>query len=264
MAATFEREEWKAFSDFMALAASGFLALVGVILALVGKDPAMKFHGCLLLGAAGLSFLYLLTQLVERAEPKTEAGYADGVIRAGVIATVFWGLVGFLVGDLIAWQLAFPALNFDLPWTNFGRLRPVHTSAVIFASGGNALIATSLYVVQRTSHARLARRWSPWFVFWGYQLFIVLAASGYVLGVTQSKEYAEPEWYVDLWLTAVWVVYFLVVVGTLAKRREPRTHGLLAGPMEEPDVGHLRHQGSDVGVIRPHVLPIDEHMGLDL
>jgi len=100
-------------------------------------------------------------------------------------------------------------------------LRPVHTSAVIFAFGGNALIATSLYVVQRTCRARLAGKWSPWFVFWGYQLFLVLAATGYILGVTQSKEYAEPEWYVDIWLTLVWVVYFLVFVATLAKRREP-------------------------------------------
>ena len=95
---------------------------------------------------------------------------------------------------------------------------------MIFAFGGNALIATSFYVVQRTSRARLAGRWSPWFVFWGYQLFIVLAATGYLLGVTQSKEYAEPEWYVDLWLTVVWVVYFLVFVGTLAKRREPHIY----------------------------------------
>ena len=141
------------------------------------------------------------------------------MIRAGVIATVFWGLAGFLVGVFIAWQLAFPALNLDLPWTSFGRLRPLHTSAVIFAFGGNALIATSFYVVQRTCRARLAGRWSPWFVFWGYQLFIVMAATGYLLGVTQSKEYAEPEWYVDLWLTIVWVVYLLVFVGTLAKRR---------------------------------------------
>ena len=103
-------------------------------------------------------------------------------------------------------------------------MRPLHTSAVIFAFGGNALIATSFYVVQRTSFARLAGRWSPWFVFWGYQLFIVLAATGYILGVTQSKEYAEPEWYVDLWLTVVWVVYFLVFVGTLAKRRDPHIY----------------------------------------
>jgi cytochrome c oxidase cbb3-type subunit 1 len=160
-----EREEWKAFSDFMALAAAAVLTLVGLVLAVAGKDPVMRFHGCLLLGAAGLAFLYILTQVIERREPRAEAGYADGVIRAGVIATVVWGLVGFLVGDIIAWQLAFPALNLDLPWTSFGRLRPLHTSAVIFAFGGNALIATSFYVVQRTSFARLAGRWSPWFVF---------------------------------------------------------------------------------------------------
>ena len=224
MASMLERDEWKAFSDAMALAAAGLLVLVGLILAVAGKDPVMAFHGCILLGAAGLAFLYILTQLIEGAEPCVDAGYADGVIRAGVIATVFWGLAGFLVGDIIAWQLAFPVLNLDLPWTTFGRLRPLHTSAVIFAFGGNALIATSFYVVQRTSLARLAGRWSPWFVFWGYQLFIVLAATGYLLGVTQSKEYAEPEWYVDLWLTVVWVVYFLVFVGTLAKRREPHIY----------------------------------------
>src|SRR5690606_25335026 len=125
---------------------------------------------------------------------------------------------------VIAWQLAFPALNFDLPWTNFGRLRPLHTSAVIFAFGGNVLIATSLYVVQRTCRARLARYWTPWFVVYGYQVFIVLAATGYVLGVTQSKEYAEPEWYVDLWLTLVWVCYLLVFLGTLWKRKEPHIY----------------------------------------
>ena len=183
MTAMLEREEWKAFSDALALGASGLLTLVGLVLAVAGKDPAMAFHGCILLGAAGLAFLYILTQMIEGAEPRIEAGYADGVIRAGVIATVFWGLAGFLVGDIIAWQLAFPALNLDLPWTTFGRLRPLHTSAVIFAFGGNALIATSFYVVQRTSFARLAGRWSPWFVFWGYQLFIVLAATGYILSL---------------------------------------------------------------------------------
>lgn len=137
---------------------------------------------------------------------------------------MFWGIAGFLVGDLIAWQLAYPALNLDLPWTNFGRLRPLHTSAVIFAFGGNALIATSFYVVQRTSRARLAGRWAPWFVFWGYNLFIVIAATGYILGVTQSKEYAEPEWYADLWLTIVWVIYLLVFLGTLARRKEPHIY----------------------------------------
>ncbi|WP_322096517.1 cytochrome-c oxidase, cbb3-type subunit I [Pelagibius marinus] len=157
-------------------------------------------------------------------EVEGEVRYNNAVVRAGVIASLFWGVVGFLAGLTIALQLAFPELNFHLPWTNFGRLRPVHTSAVIFAFGGNVLIATSFHVVQRTCRARLAGEWAPWFIFWGYQLFIVLAASGYVLGVTQSKEYAEPEWYIDLWLTIVWVVYLLVFLGTLMKRREPHIY----------------------------------------
>jgi cytochrome c oxidase cbb3-type subunit 1 len=148
-------------------------------------------------------------------------GYVDDVIRALVVATIFWGVVGFLVGLVIALQLAFPVLNLDLPWTSFGRLRPVHTSAVIFAFGGNALLATSFYVVQRTCRAPLfGAPLLPWIVAIGYQVFIVLAASGYVLGITQSREYAEPEWYVDLFLTVIWVVYFVVYLGTLATRRE--------------------------------------------
>ena len=88
---------------------------------------------------------------------------------------------------------------------------------MIFAFGGNVLLATSFYVVQRTCHARLAGRWAPWFVVWGYQLFIAIAGTGYLLGITQGKEYAEPEWYADLWLTIVWVVYLLVFLGTLAQ-----------------------------------------------
>jgi cytochrome c oxidase cbb3-type subunit 1 len=154
-----------------------------------------------------------------------DEGYNEDVVRLFVIATVFWGVVGFLVGVILAFQLTFPALNFDLPWTSFGRLRPVHTSAVIFAFGGNALFATSLYVVQRTCRAPL---WGgpavASFIFWGYQLFIVLAASGYVLGVTQSREYAEPEWYVDLWLTLVWVVYLVVFLATVMRRKEPHIY----------------------------------------
>ncbi|HYN37679.1 MAG TPA: cbb3-type cytochrome c oxidase subunit I, partial [Rhodospirillales bacterium] len=133
---------------------------------------------------------------------RTPVQYDEAVIQKFTIATVFWGVVGFLAGVVIAWQLAFPALSLGLEWTTFGRLRPVHTSAVIFAFGGNALLATSLYVVQRTCRAPLFGGPAfASFIFWGYQLFIVLAASGYVLGITQSKEYAEPEWYVDLWLT---------------------------------------------------------------
>ncbi len=155
--------------------------------------------------------------------PTTPSRYDDDPIRWGAIATLFWGMAGFLVGLVIALQLAFPWLNFE-PYLNFGRLRPLHTSAVIFAFGGNALIASSYYVVQRTSRTTLAFPALARFVFWGYQLFIVLAASGYLLGITQSKEYAEPEWYVDWWLTIVWVCYLLVFGGTLLKRHEPHIY----------------------------------------
>ncbi|CCA91140.1 cytochrome-c oxidase, cbb3-type subunit I [Novosphingobium sp. PP1Y] len=155
--------------------------------------------------------------------PADEGRYDDDPIRWGVIATVFWGMAGFTAGLFIALQLTWPVLNFE-PFLNFGRLRPLHTSAVIFAFGGNALIATSFYVVQRTCRARLAFPGLARFVFWGYQLFIVLAATGYLLGITESKEYAEPEWYVDWWLTIVWVAYLAVFVGTIIKRSEPHIY----------------------------------------
>ena len=155
--------------------------------------------------------------------PNDTSGYMDDVVKFGVIATVFWGITGFLVGVIIAAQLAWPELNIE-PWLNFGRLRPVHTSAVIFAFGGNALIASSFYIVQRTCRARLFGGNLSWFVFWGYQLFIVMAATGYLLGSTQSKEYAEPEWYVDLWLTIVWVAYLIVFMGTIVRRKEPHIY----------------------------------------
>ena len=156
--------------------------------------------------------------------PPDQSRYDDDPIRWGIIATVFWGMAGFLAGLFIALQLAFPALNLGLEWTTFGRVRPLHTSAVIFAFGGNALIATSFYVVQRTCRARLAFPGLARFVFWGYQLFIVLAATGYLMGITQAKEYGEPEWYVDIWLTIVWVSYLAVFVGTLVKRTEPHIY----------------------------------------
>ena len=150
--------------------------------------------------------------------------YDDDPIRWGVIATLFWGIAGFLVGLYIALQLAFPVLNLNLEYTTFGRLRPLHTSAVIFAFGGNALIATSFYVVQRTCRAWLAFPSLARFVFWGYQLLIVLAATGYLMGITEAREYAEPEWYVDIWLTIIWVSYLIVFVGTLVKRKEPHIY----------------------------------------
>ncbi len=202
----------------------GFLAL-GAIYALFiaarAVDPLMGFHAYVFLSAFIAGMFALIVRATNPA-PVDESGYQTAVVKAGVFASMFWGVVGFLVGVVIAFQLAFPDLLYfdDLAWTNFGRLRPLHTSAVIFAFGGNVLIATSFYVVQRTCRARLAGGLAPWFVFWGYQLFIVIAATGYLAGVTQSREYAEPEWYADLWLTIVWVVYLLVFLGTIWKRKE--------------------------------------------
>ena len=155
----------------------------------------------------------------------TSTNYNYEILKLFSIASIFWGIVGFSAGVLIASQLAFPVLNFDIEWLSFGRLRPLHTSAVIFAFGGNALFATSLFIVQRTCQARL---WGSdnlhKFIFWGYQAFIVIAAIGYVTGVTQAKEYAEPEWYADLLLTIVWVCYFFVFLFTLRNRKEPHIY----------------------------------------
>ncbi len=159
------------------------------------------------------------------AEPDRAVVYEMEPVRLFVLAAMFWGVVAFLAGVFIALQLAFPALNFDFEYLTFGRLRPVHTSAAIFAFGGNILFGSSLYVVQRTTRARMFGGWGAgMFLFWGYQLFIVMAALGYIMGITQGREYAEPEWYADLWLTIVWVVYLVVFAGTLMKRKEPHIY----------------------------------------
>jgi len=213
--------------SIVAIGPLGLGVFLGATLAAGAVDTAIYAHGLLLALFCVLGIFWVIHRGNDTggpADPNSRVPYNDAVIRAGVVATVLWGIVGFSAGLLIALQLAFPALNFDTPWTNFGRLRPLHTSAVIFAFGGNVLIATSFHVVQRTCQARLAGGWAPWFVFWGYQLFLVMAASGYVLGITQSKEYAEPEWYVDLWLTVIWVVYLLVFLGTIWRRREPHIY----------------------------------------
>ena len=149
--------------------------------------------------------------------------YNFDIVKLFTLATCFWGIVGMLGGVFIALQLAFPALNIE-PYLNFGRLRPLHTSGVVFAFGGNALFATSYYIVQRTCQVRLWCDKLASFTFWGYQSFIVMAALGYVLGITQGKEYAEPEWYADIWLTVVWVSYLLVFLGTVIKRKEPHLY----------------------------------------
>jgi len=207
------------------------LVLLAAIAAIAGaQDAGFAIH----MGIIAAVALILIVVTLNSYEPMAKAQsifkmppgpsrYDDDIVRWGVIATMFWGLAGLLAGVVIAVQLAYPWINFE-PWFNFGRLRPLHTSAVIFAFGGNALIATSFYVVQRTCRTTLAFPGLARFVFWGYQLFIVLAATGYLLGITQSREYAEPEWYVDLWLTIVWVAYLAVFIGTLLRRHEPHIY----------------------------------------
>jgi len=145
--------------------------------------------------------------------------YNDKVVRQFTVMTVIWGIVGMLVGVLIAAQLWLPALNFDIPWLTYSRLRPLHTNAVIFAFGGSALIGTSLYVVQRTCHVRLISDGLAAFVFWGWQLIILAAAVTLPLGITQGKEYAELEWWIDWMIVIVWVAYAVLYFGTIIKRR---------------------------------------------
>ena len=151
--------------------------------------------------------------------------YVEDVVRASVLLATFWGVAAFLVGVVIAAQLVWPQLSLDTEFLTFGRLRPLHTSAAIFAFGGTALIGSSFHVVQRTCRAQLfGGEPVAWFILLGYQFFIVVAATGYLLGITQGKEYAEPEWYADLWLTIVWVVYLLVFLGTIMRRKEPHIY----------------------------------------
>ena len=147
------------------------------------------------------------------------ATYNDVVVRQFAIMTLVWGIVGMAVGALIAAELIWPDLSLGLPWLAYGRLRPLHTNAVIFAFGGSALFATSYYIVQRTCHVRLFSDALATFTFWGWQLVIVLAAVTLPLGMTSGKEYAELEWPIDILLAVVWVAYLVVFFGTLMKRR---------------------------------------------
>ncbi len=145
--------------------------------------------------------------------------YNMNVVRQFTVMTVIWGIVGTLVGVLIAAQLIWPALNFETPWLTYSRLRPLHTNAVIFAFGTSALFATSYYVVQRTCKAKLFGGSLAAFTFWGWQAIIVLAAITLPLGYTSSKEYAELEWPIDILIAVVWVSYAIVFFGTLIKRK---------------------------------------------
>jgi len=150
---------------------------------------------------------------------ETTAAYNDKVVRQFTIMTVVWGIVGMLVGVLIAAQLLWPALNFEIPWLTYGRLRPLHTNAVIFAFGGSALFATSYYVVQRTCGVRLISDKAAAFTFWGWQAVILGAVVTLPLGFTQGKEYAELIWPLDILIAIVWVTYAIVFFGTIVKRK---------------------------------------------
>ncbi len=145
--------------------------------------------------------------------------YNYKVVRQFSIMTVIWGAVGMFLGVLIAAQLAWPELNFNTPWFSFGRLRPLHTNAVIFAFGGCALMASSLYIVQRTSYARLISDKLAAFVFWGWQAVIVAAVISLPMGYTSTKEYAELEWPIDIMIAVVWVAYAVLFFGTIMKRK---------------------------------------------
>jgi len=150
--------------------------------------------------------------------------YSDKVVRQFAIMTIVWAFVGMLVGVIIAAQLAWPVLNFDIQYLTFSRLRPLHTNAVIFAFGGSALFATAYYVVQRTCHVRLFAPGLAAFTFWGWQLIIVSAAISFPLGITASKEYAELEWPIDLAIAVVWVSFGIVFFGTIVKRKIPHIY----------------------------------------
>jgi cytochrome c oxidase cbb3-type subunit 1 len=150
--------------------------------------------------------------------------YNDKVVRQFAVMTVIWAIVGMAVGVLIAAQLLWPDLGGGIPWLSYGRLRPLHTNAVIFAFGGSALFATSYYCVQRTCQARLFSDRLAAFTFWGWTAVIVAAAVTLPLGITQSKEYAELEWPIDLLIAAVWISYGIVFFGTIVKRRIPHIY----------------------------------------
>jgi cytochrome c oxidase cbb3-type subunit 1 len=201
------------------------MAILGIAMAALGQTDPLGVHGGMIfLYSAGLFFFLISRSFGPPPDPARLGKYYDDPIKVGVGLTLAWAIFGMFMGVWAAAQLAWPSLNFDTAWTSFGRIRPAHTSGVIFGFGGNALITTSFHVVQRTSRARLADQLSPWFVLLGFNLFCLIAVSGYFMGVTQSKEYAEPEWYADLWLVIVWVTYFLLYVRTLARRKEPHIY----------------------------------------
>jgi cytochrome c oxidase cbb3-type subunit 1 len=201
------------------------ICLGGAALGIVGRDDLMGAHG-FLTAVIGIAMIFAVGSRYYEPEPADQRleEYYDDPSKIGIVLSMGWAVIGMFFGVWVAALLAWPDLTFDAGWASFGRIRPVHTTSVIFGFGGNALIATSFYVMQRTSRARLPDQVSPLFVLFGYNLFCAIAVTGYLLGVTQSKEYAEPEWYADIWLVVVWVTYFIIYLRTLARRKEPHIY----------------------------------------
>ncbi|HEX6001323.1 MAG TPA: cytochrome-c oxidase, cbb3-type subunit I [Hyphomicrobiaceae bacterium] len=209
----------------LALGISALVALAGLAMAVAGGQDPFAGHGLIVL-VFGVAMGIVLISGYYSPEPPEErhAQYYDDPIKGGIVLAMIWAVFAMFVGDWVAWLLAYPEMTFDASWASFGRLRPIHTTGIIFGFGGNALIATSFHVMQRTSRTRLPDQLSPWFVLVGYNLFCLLAVTGYLMGITQSKEYAEPEWYADIWLVIVWITYLVLYLRTLARRREPHIY----------------------------------------
>ena len=213
------------FERRLGLIISILIVIVGFTLMGMSEDGLLAVHGTIIM-CFGILMTFYTGGAIHEPEPdiKRHESYYDDPIKFGIIASMIWAVFGMLIGVWVATLLAYPEWTFDAAWSSFGRLRPAHTTGVIFGFGGNALIATSFHVMQRTSRARMPDQLSPWFVMLGYNLFCVLAVSGYFMGITQSKEYAEPEWYADIWLVIVWVTYFVLYMRTLARRKEPHIY----------------------------------------
>jgi len=201
------------------------LIVLGLTMTAAGQQRVMVVHGEIML-LLGIVLAFSVGGAIYDPPPPAGASlrYYDDPTRFGIAMTLVWALIAMSVGVWVSLLLYWPEATPALPWTSFGRLRPVHTTGVIFGFGGNALIATSFFVLQRTSRARLADELSPWIVLIGLNLFCIWAVTGYLMGSTQSKEYAEAEWYADLWLVVIWVVYFVLYLRTLARRAEPHIY----------------------------------------
>ncbi|MDN5785606.1 cytochrome-c oxidase, cbb3-type subunit I [Pseudorhodobacter sp.] len=209
----------------LAMVLSVTLAFVGLAMAAVAKQDPMAVHGyiALFLGGALVIMLLRTWDLPAPDEARFER-YYDDPIKFGIVLAMIWGVFAMAMGVWVAALMVWPDATFGQAWSSYGRIRPVHTTGVLFGFGGNALIATSFHVMQRTSRARMAGQVSPWFVLIGYNLFCIWAVTGYVMGITQSKEYAEPEWYADIWLVIVWVTYLVLYLRTLKRRAEPHIY----------------------------------------